>query len=154
MREPLLLSHTISALVVSMAYLYPPRLHTAGQALSGRDKNEESLQSTRHGITTAQTDQNGVHRWVIISKLVGVAICKFVIMYGDRRPPNWFDAQLIPAGERIGDQFDEGIDKARPDEARYGRPEAVFLARIGSLGETLQSMGRSAPQDLIVTVHR
>jgi len=26
-------------------------------------------------------------------------------------------------------------------------------ARIGSLGETLQSMGRSAPQDLIVTVH-
>jgi len=57
MREPLLLSHTISALVVSMAYLYPPRLHTAGQALSGRDKSEESLQSTRHGITTAQTDQ-------------------------------------------------------------------------------------------------
>jgi hypothetical protein len=75
-------------------------------------------------------------------------------MYGDRWPPNWFDAQLIPAGERIGDQFDEGIDKARPDEARWGRPEAAFLARIGSLGETLQSMGRSAPQDLIVTVHR
>jgi hypothetical protein len=59
--------------------------------------------------------KSGVHRWVIISKLVGVAICKFVIMYGDHRPPNWFDAQLIPAGERIGDQFDEGIDKARPD---------------------------------------
>jgi len=62
--------------------------------------------------------KSGVHRWVIISKLVGVAIRKFVIMYGDDRPPNWFDAQLIPAGERIGDQFDEGIDKARPDEAR------------------------------------
>ena len=28
------------------------------------------------------------------------------------------DAQLIVAGERIGDQFDEEIDKARRDEGR------------------------------------
>jgi hypothetical protein len=50
MREPLLLSRTISGLVVSMAYLYPFKLHRWISPfrilLRERDKTEESPQST------------------------------------------------------------------------------------------------------------
>jgi 4-amino-4-deoxy-L-arabinose transferase-like glycosyltransferase len=61
MREPLLLSRTISGLVVSMAYLSPFQLHRWISPLMillrKRDKTEESPQSTHHGVTPAQTDQ-------------------------------------------------------------------------------------------------
>jgi hypothetical protein len=60
LREPLFLSRTISGLVVSMAYLYSSELHFRTRPfrnlLRKRNKPEESLQSTRHGVTTAQTD--------------------------------------------------------------------------------------------------
>ena len=68
MREPLLLSRTISALVVSMAYLYPSKLDKPFQ-----DETRARRASDLPAMASPPLKRikSGAHRWVIISKLVG-----------------------------------------------------------------------------------
>jgi hypothetical protein len=75
----------------------------------------------------------------------------------DTRVRHAGDELVDSGGARAAGRFSSNGDPKNSPGAKpfsHGRFHTRDAgARIGSLGETLQSMGRNAPQDLIVTVH-